>query len=301
MISVIIPVHNNERTLPELHRRLVAVLTAQGEPFEIIGVDDGSVDDSRRILTALSPVTAVLFSKRFGESAALDAGCKMALGDFIVTIDSEFDCVPEDIPKIIAKLREGYGAVSSVRAGEMHFLSRIANALISRSTGVRLTDYNASLKGYRREFIDGVQLLGSTFLFLPVFAADRGAKVAEVPVNSVRRYERGRRVADAFNFVFDLISVKFFLNYFSRPLCFFGAWSACFAALALLAAVFSVFLKLIESTFIHPVLLPLIGVLFVILSIILFMLGFVTEILLRIYYERKDSTPYLIYEIVKNK
>lgn len=301
MISVIIPVHNNERTLPELHRRLVSVLRGVGEPFEIIAVDDGSRDTSRRLLAACAPITAVLLSKQFGESAALDAGFKMAIGDVIVTIDPELDCMPEDIPKIVSKLREGYGAVSGVRRGNAHLLSWLANALISRSTGVRLTDYNAPLKGYRREFVDGVELLGGSPLFLPVFAADRGASVAEVPLSSFGRRGRRRRLTDAMHFVFDLISVKFLLNYFSKPLHFFGAWSLFFSALALLSAVLSVALKVMKSTIVHPVLLPLIGVLFVILSIILFMLGFITEILLRIYYERKDSAPYLIYEVVKNK
>lgn len=300
MISVLIPIYNNERTLPELHRRLVSTLAGLHESYEIIAVDDGSTDASRRLLAALSPITAVLLSRQFGESAALDAGFKMAIGDFILTIDPNLECVPEDIPNIILKLREGYGAVAGVRVGKARFLSRLANALISRSTGVRLTDYSASLKGYRREFIDGVQLFGDTVLFMPVFAFDRGARVAEVPLRSARR-RRPRRVADAVHFIFDLINVKFLLNYFSKPLRFFGAWSAWCAALAALAALISVALKVMESTLIHPVLLPLIGVLFVILSIILFMLGFITEILLRIYYERKDSAPYLIYEVVKNK
>ena len=307
MISIIIPVFNSAKTIREVHHRLIGVLKVCGEPYEIIAVDNGSTDESRKILQSLSPVTAVLLSKNFGENAALDAGFKMAIGDFIITIDGELACNPEDVLPVLKKLKEGFGAVSGWRKGRQgslyaRILSSIANAIISASTHVRLNDYSSSLKGYRREFIDGIQLLGNTSLFMPIFASDRGARVAEIPISASHGGRiRRRSVSDALCFLFDLVSVKFLLNYFSRPLRFFGSWAVFFGGLAVGAAIVSIALKILHSTVIHPVLLPLVGVMFVILSIILFMLGFVTEILLRIYYERKDNAPYLIYEVLKNK
>ncbi len=308
MISVIFPVHDNEKTLVELHRRLVAALSGLNEPYEIIAVDNGSTDHSRERLAELTPLTTVLFSKYFGTNAALDAGFKIAIGDFIVTIDGGFATVPEDIPAILQQLRSGYGTVVSRRAkrreGLVHTLfSRCANRLVSVVTGVRVHDLNSPLKGYRREFIDGIQLLGNTFIFMPIFAAARGARIAEVSVQAGKGQDApgSDSIFSMAHFLFDLISVKFLLNYFSNPLRFFGSWAFGAFLLAILAFGWSLFLKLLGTNDFTATPLPVIAAMFVILSVILFMLGFVTEILLRIYYDRKDNAPYMIYEVVKNK
>lgn len=289
------------------HRLLVEALLPLGEPYEIIAVDNGSQDGTRQKLTKLSPISAVLLSRNFGKNAAFDAGLNMAIGDFIITLEEDAVIHPEDLSKIIKKLKEGSGAVIGWRKNLQRpffgrALSALANILVVRVTGMPLHDFRCPLKGYRREFIDGLRLFGDTFMFVPVFAYDRGAKVSEVEIDikhdaNARDYGLGEIV----RVCFALISVKFILNYFARPLRFFGNWSIFFAALAFFAFFSSIILKIIESTVVSPALLPIIGVMFAILSVILFMMGFLAEILLRIYYENKDNSPYMIYEVVKNK
>ena len=308
MISVIFPVYNEEHTVEELHRRLVKILSALKEPYEIIAVDDGSTDGSRAKLVKLSPITAVLFSRNFGQNAALDAGFKIAIGDIIITMDGDLQNEPEDIPRLIEKLRNGYGAVVGWRTHRADsfrrkVFSRFANWLVMRVTGVKLHDFSCALKGYRREFIDGVQLLGETFIFMPVFAHNRGARVAEVEVRHRPRRSGASKhyISEMIYVLFDLVSVKFVLSYFAKPLRFFGMWSLYSFVLAFLAFGAAVALKLLRLKDLTVTPLPVIGTMFTILSVILFMLGFVTEILLRIYYDRRDSAPYMIYEVVKNK
>ncbi len=308
MISLIFPTYNTKQTLTELHRRVVAVLERTGEPYEIIAVDRGSRDGTRQFLTTLSPITAVLLSRDFGENAALDAGFKIAIGDFLLTIDGGLEHNPEDILVVLAKLKEGFGAVSGSRIGRRlsfarRLFSRAANRLVRNLTGVCLHDFNCALKGYRREFIDGVQLLGDTSIFLPVFAYDRGARIAEVPVQVAdgQTGEHPHSLFEMSHFIFDIVSVTFLLNYFSHPLRFFGKWAIGSALMSVLAFGTALLLKFSGLNDFSTTPLPLMATMFVILAVILFMLGIITEILLRIYYERKDQTPYMIYEVVKNR
>lgn len=307
MISVIFPVFNIASIIEELHRRLVLVLESLGEPYEIIAVDNSSTDGTRQKLVKLSPITAVLLSRNFGENAAYDAGFKMAIGDFVVTIGGDLENNPEDIKKIVDKLREGYGVVSSWRKNRQDvfyrkLFSRFANWLVSKISGVKLRDFHSSLKGYRREFIDGIQILGETFIFMPIFAHDRGARVAEIKVDSpAGGAKSGRKISEMVELFFDLISVKFLLNYFSQPLRFFGKWSLFSLFLAAAAFIWAVIMKILGTNDFSTTPLPVISTMFVILSVTLFMLGFITEILLRIYYDKKDGAPYMIYEVVKNK
>lgn len=308
MISIIFPVYNEEGSLRELHERLVKVAESFGEPYEIIAVDDGSRDGSRKILSELKPIKAVLFSRNFGQNAALDAGFKIAIGDFIVTIDSDLQMVPEDIPLIVAKLKEGYGAVVGWRKDrhdslKRRIFSRLSNRFVAKVTGIKLHDFSCSLKGYRREFVESTQLLGETFIFMPVFAHDRGAKIAEVPVSHhSRKYGESKHSVGEMIFVFfDLISVKFLLNYFAKPLHFFGTWSLISMFLALLSFLTAIILKFTHIKDLTVTPLPLIGTMLTILAVLLFMIGFVTEILLRIYYGQRDRSQYMIYEVIKNK
>lgn len=308
MISVIFPVYNEEGNLRELHERLVRVLGSIGDPYEIIAVDDGSKDQSRKILAEIKPIKAVLFSRNFGQNAALDAGFKVAIGDYIISIDSDLQMAPEDIPMIVAKLKEGYGAVVGWRKDRhdsfgRRLFSRLSNWLVARVTGVPLHDFSCSLKGYRKEFIDGVQLLGETFIFMPVFAHDRGARIAEVVVSHHPRKQGVSKhsVSEMIFVFFDLISVKFLLSYFAKPLRFFGICSLVSFALAVVSFVAAFVLKLLHLKDLTVTPLPLIGTMLTILAVLLFMIGFVAEILLRIYYGQQDRSQYMIYEVIKNK
>ncbi len=306
MISVIFPVYNEAGNIEELHRRLVLTLEKIGEPFEIIAVDDGSTDGSRNMLVKLSPITVVMFSRNFGQNAAIDAGFHVAIGDYIFTIDSDLQSDPKEIALLYEKLKDGYGAAVGWRQGRheqwrRRIFSRLANWLIGKVTGVRLRDFSCPLKGYRREFIDGVQLLGETFIFMPVFAHHRGARVIDVPISHHTRKSgvSKHHVSEMIFVFFDLLSVKFLLNYFSKPLRFFGAWSVLFFLLSMGAFGGSVVLKFMDIKNFSDTPLPLVGMMLIILSFLTFMLGFITEILLRVYHSGKDTTQYMIYEVVK--
>ncbi|MBI2989737.1 MAG: glycosyltransferase family 2 protein [Candidatus Magasanikbacteria bacterium] len=308
MISVLIPVYNEKNSLKELHERLVNTLEKTGEAFEIVFVDDGSTDGSREILSVLSPATLVLFSKNFGQNAAVDAGFQVAIGDYIITMDSDLQQAPEDILLLYEKLREGYGAVVGRRRDRKdsfsrRVFSRLANWLVRRMTDIPLHDFSCSLKGYRREFVDGVQLLGETFIFMPIFAHHRGANVVEVPVSHFPRKtgESKHKISEMIFVFFDLLSVKFLLGYFAKPLRFFGVSALGSFVLGLFSFAAALALKIMGIKDLTVTPLPLIGTMFVILSVLLFMLGLVTEILLRIYYEQKDHSQYMIYEVIKNK
>lgn len=308
MISVIFPVYNEVGNVEAMHRRLVAVLSAMNEPYEIIAVDDGSTDGSREKLVKLSPLTVVMFSRNFGQNAAMDAGFQVAIGDVVVTLDGDLQTAPEDIPKLLEKLKEGYGAVIGRREDrhenwQRKIFSRLANWLIGKVTGVKAHDFSCPLKAYRREFIDGIQLLGETFIFMPVFAHARGAKIAEAEVGHYPRASgvSKHHIGEMIFVFFDLLSVKFLLNYFAKPLRFFGSWAISFFLFSVAAFALSIVLKLDHLKNFSDTPLPLVGTLFLILGFLTFMLGFVTEILLRIYYANKDTSQYMIYEIVKNK
>lgn len=308
MISVLFPVYNASESVEELHRKLVHVLSAFGEPYEIIAIDDGSTDDTRQKLSGLSPITVVMLSRHFGYNAALDAGFRIAIGDSILTIDTDPNNYPEDLPLLIAKLQEGYGVAVGRR--KFHYtsfrrkvLSSFANWLIRSFTGVNLHDFSCPLKGYRREFIDGVQPMGETLIFMPVFAHDRGAKVVEVDfVHQIKREAVSRyRLRDRFFLFFDLVSVKFLLSYFARPLRFFGSWACLFFLLTFGTFAAALTLKIRWAIPLTNTPLPLMGVMLGIVGVLIFLLGFITEILLRIYYTNRDTAHYMIYEIRKNK
>lgn len=308
MISVIIPVYNNEKDLEKTHSKLVEVLSLFKEPYEIIAVDDGSTDGSRKKLSSLSPITAVMLSKHFGHNAAMDAGFQKAIGDLIITLSGDLDYELSDITLLVDKLKDGYGVAVGWREGRTisfsrNIFSKLANWLIGKATGIKLHDFNCGLKGYRREFIDGVQLLGENSMFMPVFACDRGAKVAEVKVIYKTEGKEALRYKpkDVLFTFFDLLSVKFLLNYFAKPLRFFGSWALFFLFLSFLSFITFLLIKFQYIISFNPYSFLLIGAVLTILSFLIFILGFITEILLRVYYINRDASQYMIYEIIKNK
>lgn len=307
MISIIFPAYNEEDNVEELHRRLKAVLSSMGEPYEIIAVENGSTDGTLEKLKKLRPIKIIIFPRNYGQTLALDAGIHAARGEIVVTLDADLQNDPQDIPKMIAKIKEGYDVVAGWRHNRQDdwgrkILSRSANWLTRRVLGLYLHDYACALKAFKKEFINGIHLYGEMHVFLPAILASRGAKVTEIPV---RHHERkaglskhffGKAVKD----VADLMTVKFLFNYAARPLLFFGGWgiaSVFISFLFALGAVFSVYregIHIIQSPF-----LPLASI-FLILGFILLMMGFLAELILRIFYEGRRETPYVIREIIEN-
>lgn len=294
--------------MEELHRRLKRVLADIGDGYEIIAIDNGSQDRTAEKLAGLSPITIITFSRNMGQNAALDAGLRHARGDVIVTLDGDLQNPPEEIPKLLEKINEGYDAVVGWRkrrgdSAPRRAFSRCANALVSYVTGVKLHDFSCALKCFRKKHIAGVRLLGETFIFLPVFAHANGARLAEVEVIHDRR-KHGRSKYGIWGMsrvLFDLITVKFMLSYFGKPLRFFGSLSLIFWGAAGVLYGWAIALKIGDQRNFTETPLPLLGAMFVVVGVLIFMLGFLAEILLRIYSLLENGPRYPIEKIVENK
>ncbi len=234
-ISLVIPVYNEEESLPPLFDAIHNALDALPHTWEVILVDDGSRDKSLEVLKSIiekdpEHIRAVAFRRNFGQTAAIAAGIDHAQGDVIILLDADLQNDPADIPMLLEKLDEGYDVVSGWRKDRKDntltrtIPSRMANGLISKVTGVHLHDYGCTLKAYRREVITGFRLYGEMHRFIPVFAHSVGAKILEVPVNhhprrfGVAKYglERTLKV------LLDLFTVKFLLSYSAKPNYLFG-------------------------------------------------------------------------------
>ncbi len=216
MISIVFPAYNEEKNVGELHRRLLGVLKNIGEPFEIVAVNNASTDQTLAELKKLSPIKIITLAYNIGQTAGLDAGIHDAKGDIIITMDADLQNDPADIPLLVAKIREGNDVVSGWRL-ERHdsvgrrILSRLANWLTARMTGLYLHDSACALKAYRRDVIQPIHLYGEMHVFLPALLFMRGAKVTEIPV---RHHARQFGISKHYFFkavkdIFDLLTIKF--------------------------------------------------------------------------------------------
>ena len=233
MISVVVPLLNEERSLETLYAEIVAALEQEGHDFEVVFVDDGSTDESLSTLGRLheeqSNVVVVHLRRNFGKAAALQAGFLEARGDIVVTIDADLQDDPGEIPKLLAKLEEGFDLVSGWKTRRndpfpRRLFSRIFNWVTGVISGVHLHDVNCGLKAYRAEVLKGMRIYGELHRFIPVLAAYRGYRVAEIPVNHrARRHGRSRYGPERYlRGFFDLLSVTFMGRYRHRPLHLFG-------------------------------------------------------------------------------
>ncbi|MGH7500186.1 MAG: glycosyltransferase family 2 protein [Longimicrobiales bacterium] len=305
-LSVVVPVYNEELNVAELYQRLSAVL--EGDEVEFIFVDDGSTDSTHDRLVALAAadprLTIIRFRRNFGQTAALSAGIDHARGEIIIPMDGDLQNDPKDIPRLLAKLDEGYDVVSGWRVSrqdpwQRRLPSQLANRLISWISGVRLHDYGCSLKAYRRSVLEDVRLYGEMHRFVPIYASWQGARVTEMPVDHHPR-TRGRSnygIERTVKVVLDLIVVKFLSSYATKPIYVFGGFGflALFAALLVFAGM--VYLKVagIRSFIATP--LPLVVVMLALVGCLSILLGLVAELTVRTYYESQGKRTYAIRSI----
>lgn len=305
-ISVIIPVYNEESTLYPLHEGLTSVLTDCGYDYEIIFVDDGSRDTSFKRLEQLaqqdSHVSAIQFTRNYGQTTAIAAGIDHAQGDIVIFMDADLQNDPTDIPAMLAKLEEGYDVVSGWRADRQDtwltrtLPSRLANGLISKVTGVHLHDYGCTLKAYRREVLTGYKLYGEMHRFLPAYAASVGAYIVEMPVkHHPRRYGQSKYGLErTLKVVLDLLTVKFLHKFGQKPLYLFGSVGAGFILLSLLTVLYLVLDKILLGVAMVTSPLLSLSVMLFIIGVQSIFIGLIGELLVRTYYESQDKPTYTI-------
>lgn len=310
MLSLVIPVFNEEENVTALFDKIAFAMNELGYPWEVLFIDDGSIDSSYVKLEALAQnqanVKVIKFVRNFGQTAALAAGIKYAQGDVIIPMDADMQNDPADIKRLLAKLDEGYDVVSGWRKDRKdEFFSRTvpswsANKLISMISGVKLHDYGCSLKAYRREVLKDVKLYGEMHRFVPIYAYWAGAKVTEIPVtHHARKFGKSKYgIARTFNVVLDLLTINFLSNYVTKPIHVFG--SAGIWCFLLSFAIFGwmVVLKYVYSVTFIETPLPILVAMFFMVGIQFILMGLLAEILVRTYYETQDKPVYVIKSAV---
>lgn len=303
MLSVVVPLYNEEESLEELHRRLTSALTPLSQSFELIFVDDGSTDNSFAVLRDLHRkdrrVKAMRFRKNFGKSSALSAGFSEAKGELIITLDADLQDLPEEIPALIKKVEEGYDLVSGWKVQRKDPLvrkiaSRVFNRITSFYTGVKIHDFNCGLKCYRREVIDELDLYGELHRYIPAIANWRGFKVGEVAVDhhhrkhgtskfGSERYMRG---------LFDLLTVIMLTKYPEKPLHFFGLLGTLLSTAGLVINLYMLVLR-VSGKWISNRPLLLLGILLLILGVQFIFFGLIGELIV---FSSQKETTYTVKE-----
>jgi len=315
MLSIVVPVHNEEQSILPLYDRLTAVLEALHRPYEILFVDDASTDRSFELLANLVEtdprLKVVRLRRNFGQSAALSAGFHEAKGKIVIAMDGDLQHDPEDIPALLAKIDEGFDIASGWRKDRVDnpitrkLPSRIANFLMARASGLDLRDFGTTFKAYRSEVLKDVNLYGYLHRFILALASFYGARVAEVPIRNTPRAagESHYGLSRTFRVLFDILTVRFLLQYFTRPMHFFGAWGLSGTSLGFLILAYCAADKLINGhdIFLHHGPLMLLGGLLLLAGLMMFSTGLLGEVMIRTYFESQGRRTYAVREILTQK
>ncbi|HPJ35374.1 MAG TPA: glycosyltransferase family 2 protein [Spirochaetota bacterium] len=312
-LSIILPVFNEEESLDLQYKAVTEAVKKLKKTYEVIFVDDGSLDSSYEILTKISAkdrnVRLVRFRRNFGQTAAMAAGIDYSCGEVIVFMDSDLQNEPEDIGKLLEKIEEGYDVVSGWRANRQDKLisrkipSKIANWLIAKVTGVPLHDLGCSLKAYRGDVLRQVNLYGEMHRFIPVHASWIGARITEVPVgHHARQFGQSKYgIKRTFKVILDLVTVKFMGSYSTKPIYIFGGTGVVICLLGVMSGTAVVLMKLISGTDMSGNPLLILSVLLLIIGVLFIQMGIIAEILIRIYHESQKMPPYRIRDTVNIK
>jgi glycosyltransferase involved in cell wall biosynthesis len=311
LISLVVPVYNEEDNLPLLYQAICEALSTIDQSWELVFVDDGSRDKSLSVLKKLGEndpehVRVVVFRRNFGQTAAIAAGIDHSQGEIIVTLDADMQNDPADIPMLLEKLDEGYDVVSGWRKARKDTFvtrtlpSKIANGLISWVTGVHLHDYGCTLKAYRRDVLTGFRLYGEMHRFIPVYASSVGARILEVPVrHHERKFGQAKYGLErTFKVILDLFTVKFLLSYASKPIYLFGGAGIVLMAVSALILTYIVVrriflgISVLGSPFFQT------SVMFFILGFQSILMGLIAELLVRTYHEAQHKPTYTVRSFI---
>lgn len=307
-LSVVVPLYNEEGNVAELHQKIFEAVSKIGKSFEIIFIDDGSKDKTVEIARTLSPLKLIVFRKNFGQTAAFDAGFKSAVGEIIITLDGDLQNDPADIPLLLEKIDEGYDVVSGWRFNRQDpwskkIPSRIANFLRKILIRDTIHDSGCSLKAYRRECFDGVDLFGEMHRFIPAILEMDGFRVAEVKVShhprlhGVTKYNWKRGMK---GFV-DMMSIWFWRKYSYRPLHLFGGGGVLLFSTGTAILIWMLIEKIVFHEALAQRIWPLVGIFFLLIGVQLFISGLLADMVVRSYYQGRSRMNYTIRQITDNK
>lgn len=309
-ISIVVPIYNEQDNVSALYTAITSAMLPMKCDYELIMVDDGSSDGSYTLLVQLakndSRLKLIRFRRNFGQTAAMAAGFDAASGCIIIPMDGDLQNDPTDIVRLVDKINEGFDVVSGWRRERKDtFVTRkipsmLANALISRLTGVHLHDYGCTLKAYRREVLDGINLYGEMHRFVPALASQVGAKVTELPVNHFPRLHGVSKygISRTLRVILDLMTVKFLLTYSTKPIQLFGKWGVYTILLGMLTGSMTIYMKLFEhfSMNRNPLLILTLFLMFIGVQFIA--MGLLGELNARTYFESQGKPIYVVRDKV---
>src|SRR5580698_1546813 len=312
--SIVVPFFNEQENIPPLYMKLTEVMDSIGEPYEMVFVDDGSKDNTYKVLAEIYEhdhrVNIVRLRRNFGQTSALKAGFDFARGDVVISMDGDLQHDPEEIPRFLEKIEEGFDLVSGWRyARRDHWLmrqfpSRVANWMMAKLSGVDLHDFGTTFKAYKREIIQEIQLYGELHRFIPALASAYGATICEIPIRNVNR-ERGEShygISRTFRVFFDLITIRFLLKYMSRPLHFFGTFGALSSVTGLLIAFWMLIEKFVRGRNVMDEHGPMLvfGAVLIVAGVQLIALGLLGELQVRHFHEPTKRAPYTVDRVLRS-
>lgn len=307
-LSVILPVYNEAPNLEQLNLKLTDALERLNRSYEVIYIDDGSIDRSLALLREIaardSRVRVISLRRNYGQTAAMSAGIDHARGQILIPMDADLQNDPVDIERLLEKLDEGYDVVSGWRKDRKdtwltrQLPSRLANRLISRLSGVKLHDYGCSLKAYRRDALTGVKLYGEMHRFIPIYAGWAGGRVTEIPVTHHPRSAGKSKygLSRTIKVIFDLITIEFLSRYLTKPLYLFGSAGLVCLLVSFLAFILSLYYRFVEGVHLNRMPLATLSMIMFAMGVQFIFMGLLAEMVVRTYHESQDKPTYLIRE-----
>lgn len=310
MISLVIPIHNEEPAILPLYDQLTRVMETIARPYEILFVDDASTDRSFDLLANLvetdGRLKVIRLRRNFGQTAALSAGFDEAQGEIIISLDGDLQHDPQDIPALLKKIDEGYDIASGWRKDRVDnaitrkIPSRIANWLMAKASGVPLRDFGTTFKAYRAEVLKDVNLYGEMHRFIPALASFYGARVVEVPIRNVPRPSGASHygIGRTFRVLFDILTIKFLLKYFTRPMHFFGKIGLIGTTAGCGILGWLILQKLTgEHIMVEHAPLMMAGGFLLLAGLMMFSTGLLGEVMIRTYFESQGRRIYAVREV----
>lgn len=310
-LSIVIPVYNEKESINRLYSSLDKTMSKLKIKYEVILIDDGSTDGTFEELKKLnkknSSYKIIRFRRNFGQTSAMSAGFHYSSGDVILTLDADLQNDPKDIPAVLKKLNEGHDIVSGWRrdrkdkAVTRRFPSIVANKIISGLTGVNLHDYGCTLKAYRKEVIDNIDLYGEMHRYIPAVASRIGVSVAEIPVtHHSRKYGKSKYgISRTIRVILDIITIKFLLSYSQRPIQIFGLMGLLSGTAGFVITAYLIVMRIFFNQSLADRPLFILSIFMIFIGVQLITMGLLAEMNIRIYHEAQNKPTYVVKDIIQ--